>query len=554
MAYIPSSGSILSFITNGTQIADTLAGDSGQNSLVITGARKEVSFTTNTAQAVGTTDVSNYRYVGVQITSQGSSSTVTFQGSNDNSTWVSIALMISTSVGNVQPVTSTTSTALYHGPLPFRYFRLNVTGISAGTTAGVIELFGEPPANMIGSFLAQQSGAWTVALNSGSIFAMQGSGTNISSVVSANPSSLLTGASIFGQLPGGTAVLGSVTALQGTNPWIETFSNSSIISFQLAGSVLATSTTVNTGNSSVMLLNSANVIGSVAALQGTNPWVANVGASVAAVIIGGSVATATTNSSVMLLNSSAVIGSVATLQGTNPWIINGSVSGTVGASILGAALANQGEGGSAFIQLVTAAYGRNWNGANWDRTQGNSSIGTLVSTGSSSVITVSPMSSIVGTYAEDSASTDTDKGIFVLGVRNDTMASLVSADKDYGAFATDSGGRSITKPFISEDGTVIRFTGSTVSTSVLLIQASAIGKKNYITDFWISNTGATTTLITFKDGSTSILGYTIAPAGGGSNSQGIHVPIVSARSQDLTVVPNSASSVIYYTINGYQAP
>lgn len=41
------------------------------------------------------------------------------------------------------------------------------------------------------------------------------------------PSSLLAGASIFGQLPAGTATLGSIATLQGTNPW------------NIAGSVVA---------------------------------------------------------------------------------------------------------------------------------------------------------------------------------------------------------------------------------------------------------------------------------------------------------------------------
>ena|SRR3990167_5763196 len=168
------------------------------------------------------------------------------------------------------------------------------------------------------------------------------------------PSSMLTGASLVGQLPSGTAVLGSIATLQGTNPWITTFSNSSILASptgnqSVSGTVGASiighapviiiggSVATATTNSSVQLLNSANIIGSVTTLQGTNPWIANIGGSVATVIIGGSVATATTNSSVMLLNSAAVIGSVATLQGTNPWIVN--TSGSVAAVIIGGSVA-----------------------------------------------------------------------------------------------------------------------------------------------------------------------------------------------------------------------
>ena len=78
------------------------------------------------------------------------------------------------------------------------------------------------------------------------------------------------GSSIVGQLPAGTAPLGSVAVLQGTNPW-----NISSIYGNISGSVVATIT----GTPNV------NTAGSVVAFQGTNPWVmgsvlANVGGSV----------------------------------------------------------------------------------------------------------------------------------------------------------------------------------------------------------------------------------------------------------------------------------
>lgn len=106
---------------------------------------RETTFTTTTAQAVASTDAWPYRWVSVHITSQGTASTITFQGSNDNSNWVNIPLVDVSSVGATAPVTSTTSVSLlYHGPLPYRFFRLSVTGISAGTTAGVVEFLTAP--------------------------------------------------------------------------------------------------------------------------------------------------------------------------------------------------------------------------------------------------------------------------------------------------------------------------------------------------------------------------------------------------------------------------
>lgn len=385
----------------------------------------------------------------------------------------------------------------------------------------------------------------------GSVAALQGTnpwvttmgGSVAAVIIGGSVATATTNSSVM--LLNGAGVIGSVTALQGTNPWIETFSNSSIIAYQLAGSVLATSATVNAGNSSVQLLNSPNVIGSVATLQGTNPWIVNTNGSVAAVIIGGSIATATTNSSVMLLNSANVIGSVATLQGTNPWqvaIVSGSVAtATTNSSVM---LLN----GANVIGSVTTLQGTNpWNISS---VYGNIS-GSVVSFQGTNPWVIG---SIVGTYSEDVQSTAADKGLFTLGIRNDTMASLVGTDLDYTGWATDSAGRHLVKPFVSEDGTIISFITSVVSGSVTLIQASAIGKRNYITDFWVSNTGTATTLITFLDGSTSVVGYTIAPANGGSNSPGIAIPLRTAPSQDLAFKVASPTSILYMTVKGYQSP
>lgn len=341
--------------------------------------------------------------------------------------------------------------------------------------------------------------------NSGSVVAFQ-----------SLPSSLLTGSSIFGQLPGGTAMLGSVAAYQGNSPW--NFSGS-VAAFQVGTQITSV---VNSIPSSLLagvsilgqLPAGTATLGSVVAYQGASSW--NIGGSVLQFQAGTQISSIvnTVPSSVQVGASlmgqlpagTALIGSVAVLQGTNPWNIS-SVYGNISGS-------------------VVATQGTNpW-----------------------------VIGSINGTFAEDAGHTSADLGLFALGVRNDTLASTVSADKDYTAFGLDSAGRILTKPFVSDDGTIINFTSSTVSTSVMLIKASAIGKKNYVTDFWISNTGALTTLITFQDGSTSVLGYTIAPAGGGSNAQGIHVPFKTATSQDLALKPGTGTSILYVTVQGYQAP
>lgn len=233
---------------------------------------------------------------------------------------------------------------------------------------------------------------------------------------------------------------------------------------------------------------------SIVAMQGTSPWVVNVPTpSYLSIQPAGSVlAVRTDSASVVAVLSNS---SVATLQGTSPWLITGSVAAIV-----------------------------------------NNSIG-----------------SIVGTYAEDAAHTTNDKGLFTLGVRNDAVASLVSADLEYIGTGLDSAGRVVIKPFAPEESR-FQFQTSVVSGSVTLIAPSVTGKRQYITDFWLVNSGSVATLITWKDGSTSILGYAVAPSGTGANSPGIHMPIRTNPSQDLVFNQAPSASILYVTVNGYTAP
>ena len=305
------------------------------------------------------------------------------------------------------------------------------------------------------------------------------------------------GSSVIGMLPSGTQVLGSVATLQGTNPWITTFSNSSILATQ-QGTVIVSVVSSNpssllTGSSIFgMLPAGTQVIGSVAVLQGTSPW--NIAGSVLAVQGTWSGSVLATISGTPNVNAA---GSVVAFQGTNPWVM-GSVLANVGGSVL------------------------------------SQQLGTRIS----SVVGSIPSSLLTGVH----------------GHRNDAVASFLGGNLTWNPIATDSAGRIIIKPFSSDDGTIIDYSGSVVSTSVTLIRASTIGMRNYITDFFVANTGATTTRVTFLDGSTSVLGHTIAPTASGSNAPGITVPLRSARSQDLTYQVISNTSVLYMTVKGYQAP
>lgn len=156
-------------LTDGTNIASILKSDgtaAGQNAQMVAGTHQTVSFTTTTVQAFAAVDLSNYAGVCLHITSQGGSSNVAFQVSNDGTNWVTGSLFnvnsntaASTGSGGI------TTTGVYYGPRTGRYCRINVTGIASGTTAGVLELFTTPVQPLAVGAAVVQSGTWTVTAN-----------------------------------------------------------------------------------------------------------------------------------------------------------------------------------------------------------------------------------------------------------------------------------------------------------------------------------------------------------------------------------------------------
>lgn len=304
----------------------------------------------------------------------------------------------------------------------------------------------------------------------------------------------------------------SVTTLQGTNPWQVNVPSPSYIAYQLAGSVMAVNATVNTGNSSVQVLGGVAVIGSVATLQGTNPWLignssvlafqgttpwtvnsilgtyqekaaAGIASALGQVILFKNNTTTSTLAAVSTIDPLPVQGSVATLQGTTPWIVNVPTPSYLSIQLAGSVL-NANISGS-----IAAFVGNN-------------------------------IGSIVGTYAEDSASNTTDKGLFVLGVRNDTLASVTSNDGDYGALTVGPSGEVVTA-----NSPITKWISAATSvmygTSVQAIAPPGASIFTYITGIQVINESANLSRVTFTQGlgrvPASMIAWAIAPATGGSN-------------------------------------
>ena len=110
---------------------------------------------------VASTDVSAYKFFSLQLTGTWTG-TINVQGSNDNSTWVTVGVYIPQ--GNNILVNSISGNNIYVGYIYSRYMRVRVVTGGTGTVTGTLELATLPPASLVAN--AQQGGTWSVGANS----------------------------------------------------------------------------------------------------------------------------------------------------------------------------------------------------------------------------------------------------------------------------------------------------------------------------------------------------------------------------------------------------
>lgn len=347
-------------------------------------------------------------------------------------------------------------------------FQASITGTV--TVRNGSSVSGQLGASVIGTVPVTQAGAWFVSGSVATVVANQSvSGTVGASIIGLTPVNIVGAPSIYGNISG------SVAAFQG-GAW----------STSVVGTV------------------GASIIGTVPVVQSGVQVTSIVSSIPSSVLVGASIFG-------QLPAGTAVLGSVAALQGTNPWVVNFSNSSII---------------------AINA--------------------GSVVAIPSGSVISVLQAPSIVGTYAEDAASASGDKGLFMLGVRNDTMASVTSADVDYSTISTGPVGETIVAnspitKWIS--GTASTVSGSAAVASVALIAAQGASIFSYITSAQVANTGPSTALITFTTGG-SILGYAPAPTGGGAI---LNMPngLKSRPNASIDISSSAASSVISVSAQGF---
>lgn len=235
------------------------------------------------------------------------------------------------------------------------------------------------------------------------------------------PSSMLAGASIFGQLPAGTAVLGSVAALQGTTPWI------------------------------------------VSSVYG------NVSGSVASYPLGTII-----TSLVSTVPSSVLVGA--------------SIFGRVPISIVDYAAFGAPPAGNGTVTTATPR------------------------------IAIASDSATLFEEGVNHGNGTAKVGAFVLGVRNDALSSIISDSVGFSAHTVGPAGETIVAVAPFTKG--IQGTGDlrvVQGASVTVIAAQGASIFSYIRAAQLANMGSASVLVTFGGGLGSILSYSIAPAGGGSN-------------------------------------
>lgn len=190
---------------------------------------------------------------------------------------------------------------------------------------------------------------------------------------------------------------------------------------------------------------------------------------------------------------------------------------------------------------------------------GSSSVWGITPDGSGKVSVIGTVSatisswqapSIVGTYVEDAAHSSGDRGLFVLAVRNDTLSSVTSADADYSPLSVGPMGE-----VVALDAPITKWVSGVADlrvvqgASVVAITAPGASIFTYVREVQVANFGPSSVLVKIGGGLGSTLGWTIAPAGGGSN---FTTRYKTGENSAVTASINGTASVLV-TLSGFTA-
>jgi hypothetical protein len=154
-------------INDGTNGANVLAGGStpaGLNALITTGT----AYTTGTISLSSSTtatswyDMANYAWISLEVLTNSSAATLTFQTSGDASETNITSTGMQQPNNNATLTTTTATGGVFHGPRTGRYFRIS-TNLSSSNTATLVLTF-YAYASALSVQNSAQSGTWNVGL------------------------------------------------------------------------------------------------------------------------------------------------------------------------------------------------------------------------------------------------------------------------------------------------------------------------------------------------------------------------------------------------------
>jgi hypothetical protein len=178
----------------------------------------------------------------------------------------------------------------------------------------------------------------------------------------------------------------------------------------------------------------------------------------------------------------------------------------------------------------------------------NQSVSGAITIAGGSVLSIPSSSSILGTYAEDVAHATGAPGLFVLRVRNDNMSSVTSADGDYSPSASGPVGETIVA-----NAPITKWVSGTNSvmygSSVTVLAAQGASVFTYVTSYQIVNDSANYSRVTLFGATSSVIGYTVAPANSGSN---VILPnALKTNANGAVFASITGVSSVYLTVSGF---
>ena len=143
------TGYLAQLVNNGIKLLNGGSAVSSSNPLPVAQTDGlSVSGTATGAAVLFTTSMLNYESITVQVTSAGTSCTITYETSDDSTTWVNSAGLNAASIGTsaISPITSTAVITQF--PRKALYFRARVSAYGSGTVSVVGTLSKSPVAQL----------------------------------------------------------------------------------------------------------------------------------------------------------------------------------------------------------------------------------------------------------------------------------------------------------------------------------------------------------------------------------------------------------------------